>query len=473
MMPRAVREVHKVAPVEHTLDFDQIFAKVKGNDASLIPELEKFVDYGDVLDQRKIESYQETCEYLVRRLGITDEVLTTEEAIRLKKRDSSPGEPWCSRFPTFQDVIDATPGDTEDERLSNLASWVDRIEDSIVSGVLTQDNLQFSFYVHSKEDRYNGKKILTDSYRSIQGGDWVPQVIVAKYTFFWSKQLKERVPEVVVKVGPEWNRRMGRFFDKHTYASDITAFDRCVNRTMSSMFVDYLAAVTCMPALVAALLKDYIASGPLVMPNGDMMLRCGGNPSGFSLTAEMNCFLHLWMDIDVFSIALDVPVSQVLTEVDLALCGDDELVGGSCDKIKKLEHTPQLFDQRWGFTVKQELYVDELGLETCVFPPGQNAPFLDCTSFKREGVVMPLPVRNNRRLTSLLYNPDPPATYKEVVNGVYESMLGWVIRYHEGKEVSTGVVELMRLAVENGVGRSVKSILQGYGVEVLRKRIGE
>lgn len=464
---RKVQEENKIHPVKHALKFPQTHFRVKGSTDNLIPELLKFVDHDHMLEENQLASYDFMVRHLTKKMGSVDRKIPTVDAVRLKKRDSSPGEPWVSRFTTFQHLINGVCEEhqvDEEGALQIMADYCDWVEDLIVSGDESQETLQFSFYVHSKEDKYAPSKILSGAYRSIQGGDWVPQVIISKYCHLWSYQLKECVPEIVVKVGPEWDRRMARFWSKYTYASDITAFDRCVNRTLIRKFVDYLGVVTSMPVLLANCMFEMICSGSLILPDGRRMTRDGGNPSGMPLTAEMNAFIHFWMCLDVFSYHLKIEPDEVLNRLIFALCGDDELVGGNEEDIDKLKDTPEIFLNRWGFTVKQELYIKE-GKEVSTFPPGFHAPFLDCTSIRVGGITLPLPVRPHRRLASLFYEPKDGAEYSEVVSGVFESMLPWIVRSGDGEQVPPCVEEFINIVREHRVGRSVVDVLAGFGIE--------
>ena len=469
---RKERMVAKVSRILSNLGLPQLFFKVKGPDADLIPELEKFRGGGHVVDERMEESYKVLTEHLDRHIGKVDQRLTTIEALRMKEKTSSPGEPWSVLYPTFGDIIKTHMRDnssSEEEAYSDCAKFVDMVEEGILSGEFDSQSLCPSFYIHSKEDRYKPSKIFQRQYRSIQSCDWVLQTICHKNCGVWSASFKNVVPEIAVTASCDtWHSKIGYpLSGGFTYATDITGFDRGVTDTLIYYFVAYLKRVCSLPDLMAKFLFEALAYGMLVMPDGRVMEKPGGNASGQPWTTELNCFVHLWMCIDVYSFVLGIDPVDVLRRIVIRVVGDDEALKALLADIQRIaSQSPQVFMERWGYIVKAETWLDGDGVEQTVFPPGCHAPFLDCTSVLVSGRYVDAPLRVLRRMTSLMYPPKKGVHYREVVRGVFEAVKGWSLLAKLKREYPPQLDTLFGLVSEHNVGLSDSDVAASYAIEI-------
>lgn len=465
--------VAKVARVLTDFGLPQLFFKVKGPDADLLPELEKFRGGGHVVDDRMERSYSVLTAHLDRYLGKVDIVLDTMEALRMKEKTSSPGEPWTNNYVTFGDILTTymkNYGETEEDAYGRCVEFVSFIEEGILSGQFTSQDLNLSFLIHSKEDKYKPSKIFSKAYRSIQACDWVFQTLCHKYCGYWSASFKNAVPEIAVTASCDsWHSKIGYPMSGGlTYATDITGFDRGVSDTLIYYYVSYLKRVCSLPDRMAAFFFETLSYGMLVMPDGRVMEKPGGNASGQPWTTELNCFVHLWMCIDVYSFVLELEPETVLRQVKIRVVGDDEVLKAELDHITKIaDKSPQVFMERWGYVVKAETWLDADGKEQAIYPVGSHAPFLDCTSVLVSGRYVDAPLRVLRRMTSLMYPPKAGVEYKEIVAGVFESVKSWSLIKHFKRDYPPQLDVLFGLVEAHNVGRSNRDVAAQYAIELV------
>jgi hypothetical protein len=441
--------------------------KVKGHDAALVPELLKFrasdPSFLSDPESHEMKMYSSMRDYFERKVGSqTYRVPYLNALACIKKLDSGPGEPWSSRYSQFSDLVARLTGElgSEESAYKELADYCQNVEDYILDG----GHVDFTYYVHSKEDKYAPKKILTEAYRSIQACDWVFWAICQKWCGCFCAKFKEVMPEIAVKASCyEWTKKIGDPMSKvHTYATDITAFDRCVSPGMIHLFVDYLKETCDLPPLLAKHLFETIAFGDCVMPNGVVVPKHGGNPSGMPFTTEMNCLVNLWMATSVYTelLGMEPDYEKFLIQFMIRVCGDDQLLGGAADKLRVVSELAPRGYEKWGFVVKDERWLNK-GVPDPVWEPGVHAPFLDCTTMKVSGVMVDVPLRPYRRLTSLRYDPEG-CTMAEIKRGVAESVKGWILAYHDGRNVPMAIEQLVRDMEREGILRTRASMLSNY-----------
>jgi len=475
---RPMRKEYKVKRQIRESKYVLSHIPVKGPDEFLIDELHRFTNQQPVRDDHMKKALHAVEEYLNDKVGNRTRQLSYRSVLELKEKKSSPGEPWAAYYTTFGLLIKGVAKSeserlgrsvSDDEALDYMAEFVGQVDGAIRRGDLTQEDIQFTFYVHSKEDKYSPKKILISGFRSIQACDWVFQAICGRYGLDWTIEFKEIVPEVAVKASRDrWHDQVGQpLSDKFTYASDFTGFDRNISSYGAYRFVKYLCSVTNMPVAVGKLVYEVIARGFVVLPDGRVISRVGGNPSGQPFTAEFNNFMNLWMSLDVYSYTLSIePSKEFFEKYVLRLCGDDIVFGGDYDTVKKIsEGCESVYLERWHQPTKHEIWLDN-GKESRVWPPGVHAPFLDCTSIPIFGRWIDVPIRPLRRITAIFFEPESGVTEREILSGVFESVLGWYIARENGQQYPSCLDQLFELCESAGCTRPLSHIEDSYGLEM-------
>jgi len=463
---RKPRLVPKHTPNVDVGVFDE-YMKVKGADHQLLGQLRLFKQGGHELDDHTKSSIEALNDYMRGYLGRCDKRTETVYWVRQKDRQASPGEPWKMQCPTFQDLIKRVMQRyqlTEDQAYDKMAKYVDEIDDVISDGTFDSADINMSFDIFSKEDKYKPKKIIAEAYRSIQSCDWVFQVLCNKYVGHWSTKMKDMIPEIAVKASDNrWHDMVGRpVSDKYTFATDITGFDRGISDTLIKVFVDYLQLECSIPKRLATFMFETLSYGMMVMPDGHIMERSGGNPSGQPWTSELNWYVHTLMNFDVYSRIMGMSPAAIPYRFVLRNVGDDELLGGNCEDITKIasECIP-MFKELYGFEVKTEFWYDQHYEQNSVFPPGCHAPFLSSTSMLYRGRWIDVCVQPIRRAHALSV---PADNIREVTSGVFESVKGWIMIYENQKEKPKAVSFVETMAEMHNVGRSIESIRNSYAV---------
>jgi len=243
-----------------------------------------------------------------------------DDVLKAKKGGKSPGEPWLHRSSTYDEVLEYLATDDK-TGLEVLKEILIATEYFILSSEITYKS--FTFYVQSKLDGYNFKKVATMRYRTVQCADMVTFFITKRYLGGTMALFYEHSNWMHVMWNPEYLRRtMQSYSKKYSAGWDVTAMDGNVCASDISDTVDALEHASCkkLPNEISRFLKDYNAFAPLVFADGTMLTRGGGNPSGTYLTTMINCFTHYkWMRV------VDIEVFSPENELTFQICGDDNL----------------------------------------------------------------------------------------------------------------------------------------------------
>lgn len=422
------------------LEQPQTHFLVKGGYESLVSEASRFVSGQFSIDEHMEKSIQVVNKYYEDNMKIPwwdRVVIPWLELLDRKDKDSSPGEPWVTKFSTFGELRSAVGDD-------DLIQFLDDVEDMVLMGAL--DEVQFTFYMHSKEEKVSFKKILSGAYRSIQGCDFVMQLLTERYLYGVSRAIKKTIPFVLAGMTEyEWTTKLANVVRAlPTIATDISGFDKGQWSSIIYRFFEFLGKNSMIPKKILEVLKFYTAKGYLVFPDGALYLKDGGGPSGHRLTSEMNNWIHHVMAVDVYSLILGCEPVELLDRLKVLVVGDDELTAGSISDLDRIIDGIGLITDRWGYDVKMERMLGG----SAVFPPGLHGPFLDCTTAWVDGVAIQVPVRVSRRVGSMFY---PHPAFREVLRGICISMKGWFTMRHCGRSFPVALNDLDKLASEFGM----------------------
>lgn len=163
---------------------------------------------------------------------------------------------------------------------------------------------------------------------------------------------------------------------------DYTAYDKSIAGGVVYRYALDFYTTAGAPEQVSCFLAHTVAFAPLVLPNGSLVTRYSGHPSGELLTTMLNSFvsLYAWRKACKQN---KVPFSDLLLRVS----GDDAVValrGAITADLwpKMLECLYHHCNQ----TAKCK------GMEDAPFPPGFHAPFLGrVTTVTESGVVVTFP----------------------------------------------------------------------------------
>jgi len=275
-------------------------------------------DYFDSYGSELVEEIAETLGHF-RPMGPVG-LVPWEDVLKAKKGGKSPGEPWLHRSSTYDEVLEYLSTD-EKSGSEVLLEILIAAEALIFSGKLTYKS--FTFYVQSKLDGYNLKKVKNQRYRTVQCADMVTFFLTKRYLGGTMAIFYEHCDWMHVMWNPEYLRRTMESYSKKLSAGwDVTAMDGNICASDISDTVDALefASGRKLPAAMSTFFKEYNAFAPLVFADGSMLPRGGGNPSGTYLTTLINCFTHFkWMRV------VEREVFSPENELEYQICGDDNL----------------------------------------------------------------------------------------------------------------------------------------------------
>ena len=348
------------SPLHKCLKTGEHYHWAKGSDVGCVDELSRFtnVAFGNTSDHhlaiRLAQMYMmELCrgmEYKI--MPVTKDMLRDW---KIKERSASAGEPWVSIGGTMGDVLD-TMGSWDYSEISGKAVF-EKTGDVFVGEdcydyllwsyglykklILMGEGPEVSFYVHVKEDKYSMKKIINETYRTIQGGCLFLHMLQYEYGECIKAMCYEDNDKWIIKAdtptkGKIMRERFGRC---HTVGVDYTAYDRYQSPQVVQSMLDVFSGLG-MNTTVAGYIADMISNAPLSMHGGSYITRSGGNPSGQYWTTLTNCYSHtvyiayFWIKMEkldsVFLLSEkgNNPLLSVFSRfVDLKFCvhGDDEI----------------------------------------------------------------------------------------------------------------------------------------------------
>jgi hypothetical protein len=389
------------------------FIRAKGSGRNNFDEASRFVKGGVINGEYMEHVVNWTLDYVTSHLVGSDiSKISFEEVLIKKNRQSDPGYPYNLKYGKTGELVDGC--------LDDIVNYFHHLEKQIDEGVFVNT----VYEVFSKDDKYGYKKIQNNTYRTIQNADLFLYSVGIRWLSRSLEAIKTRVPQFLSKMYPhEWDTRVWRVFkNRYTVGLDYTAWDRGVPHDVAYKIIYRLMEEAGASHNLAMWLASSILSADmLVTVDGLMRIveHCGGNCSGQPFTTDLNQIFHLIMNVYVYSILFEISPMEVLERIDMVLCGDDELVGGSQQDMQMLiNDAPGLVTHYFDLEAK----VDSNSGKP--YPPGIHACFLDQTTFDIDGFGIPVPVRTFRRLAKLWYRSDDILL---TLPGVYQSLGTWMV----------------------------------------------
>lgn len=363
-------------------------------------------------------------------------VKTFEECMAMKNETASPGEPYRQRYAKFQDMVaDLSYDDLHDHFLE--------MEDAILNDE-TDISTLCAFLVFSKTDKYNVKKLITKRFRTIQGGNAFLLYMTDKY-LSWAGKAVSLHPSVLTSFQlPDYPSRVLKQCGTDWYLSvDFSGFDRSQARNMVAEIVRQACEKSELNEDLTDFFVTTISEGMLVMPDGEVLLRWGGNPSGQGLTTFVNCIVHLVLLHAFDEWALET--HEVVVENSPSVCGDDGMYGFPTKAKAEftLKYLPSFAENVFG--IKTGFESTLAGGEVFEFP--EIPIFLgrmiaETRSNKLMAVLVDLP-----RVLATIYNAkwNNHAEKQEKFMGIYVALAGWRILLEDAKR--TGEESIIPLPV--------------------------
>lgn len=351
-------------------------------------------------------------------------VLSTSEALSLRREDATPGEPYRSKYSTIKEL-------KTDHDL--LCAYFDELEFNIIAKDGEPD-FEDTFHVHSKKDKYSRAKLISRRFRTIQGASAFVQHLTDKYLGWASKACaSHKACMTSFQLGDFAPRLLKRLGASYYAGGDFSGYDRCISGDLlERLMLSVCRRVEGMPEQIARYLSRVIARGCLVLPNGKVIERYGGNPSGHGLTTFINCVFHLgilrsfehWMESE----GRPIDFSEMV-------CGDDGVYS-----FHHKEHAqafvywfPHFCCEHFGLLVGFDQTLDGESVHTFPEMPTFLGRNIISTS---TGTMLPLLV-NISRVTASAYNDvgDNEVLHREKLEGVHVALAAWGLLKLQGYTV--------------------------------------
>lgn len=210
-----------------------------------------------------------------------------EEFWEDKNMAASLGEPFRAVFASVKDMV-------EELGMDNVQDYLWAIDEAVKEGCIKAPEDIFTFLVHAKRDKYDLQKLLDGRFRTIQGADFVSLFISYRYFGWASKAMSLDTDECMTSFteGSFADDLLGNVGYDSYAAVDFSGFDRTEAQNVVQMFIEELGQRGFVPQNVIDFVRDLVSYGDLVMPDGKIVIRWGGNPSGQYLTTVLNSLYH-------------------------------------------------------------------------------------------------------------------------------------------------------------------------------------
>jgi len=371
------------------------------------------------------------------------------EIYSVKKRDSSVGEGWERVGHKFQQFLDNFPCTRGEKAESAFASVCREIEHDVLKfGAWTK--YQPTFKVFSKTDGYSQKKHVLRAFRTIQATDIAFQLIMAKYLPALTKCMYKYHRHMISFQLPDWDERIYAIFkNKYTVGMDYQAYDRSISSQLIERLLTRIFKYARIPSNICSYIVHVISNACLILPNGRVVVKWGGNPSGQFWTTVLNSAIHCCYVHELCK-RLNIPTDAY----ELVVTGDDELIGFICRDmaLRYATMAPHLIRVMVGTPVSVQL-LHMSGTVSPIFPPGIIAPYLDCftTYLSEYGKAIAVDSRPLRKLKSISTVKAKGVTDDQKV-GVYVAMSSMLLTLSEGKIFSRVPVEILRdVLIKEGI----------------------
>lgn len=336
--------------------------------------------------------------------------------------DSSPGEPWKQAFATKRIMIDTLGVDS-------IVEMMESLEASLASGKTWVDWL---WNVFSKLDKYTTAKLSSDRLRTIQGGDFFLQLLLMKYLHKMLKAVYAKFPTLFVgKNQQDFLREVSLGFEHcYTVGYDATGMDRTVPANFMTRVLASLFERTSCPDKVFLSVVAGAVFGQLHMPDGELLERVGGNPSGILLTTFFNCMFSWFLKHQVYSITFGEGYTD---RVQWLICGDDSVDGyKTLDDAMRYSDVVNHLNAHYSMAWKVDLFEGDQGKQP--YPPGLHAPFLSVVTAEAQHdnkrMLIALPAEPRRNLGFFYTQPLQTTFEKRFASlaGIRESLMPFKVQ---------------------------------------------
>lgn len=384
----------------------------KGSTDDLHVELKKL--RSGKMDHWPSEAVDFVFKYVDQYIGFTKtQPIPYNEVLYCKSTQSSPGYPWRNQFADFGEMV-------EHFGIDVLVDELEGFEYSLQYGFRLSP-----FQVFSKRDKYKPKKVMTRSFRSIQGMNLHLFFIMCRYLDEIVHLIEMLVPEFFLITTKDQYRGkvLKRFKGLHTIGVDYTAFDKNVPRELTAAVLHYLFSKTTAPQYVVDYVVNNVADPLFLLPDGSIYVTNGTNPSGQFCTSIVNSFVHFIYSLDIYSTIFSVSVAEVASKVTMVMTADDGIDGFmSLDEADlAVTNYPVLLLNRYGIEAKIDL------IDGRPYSWPLLAPYLGQLLVQRCGVFFLVPLQVTRSLSHLqFWCGGFDEHLGEVCTGILESCRGFL-----------------------------------------------
>lgn len=325
----------------------------------------------------------------------------------MKRNGASVGEPFDTRFATFEDLVENVP--------KHMLTLV--MEQHLAAIECGERGFIPINRAHIKFDKYSAKKLREEKWRAIQASD-VLTFMLFNHVFGEMMELGEIDHDriVVAMNALKWHDHVAVEMNQfRTVGLDYSNFDETEPAHLLYRVTYLLAIRNGCSERMAVYLASTAAYSWTVYPDGEIWEKAGGNPSGQYLTSLLNSLINDAALTAAWAKVLGVPPSEVWGLRRYKIVGDDNVM-----QAKSAEEVVELADTvtfQSGFEVKTDLCGDDL------YPVGAHAPFLSRVTVSVDGYQFTLPSEPTRLLSAWQVpdpsEPDASAVYEGLAQELY------------------------------------------------------
>jgi len=327
--------------------------------------------------------------------------------VDLKKSAASVGEPFDTRFATYNDLVDCVPKHMLSMLLEAHILGIEAGE----SGFIPLNR------AHIKFDKYSEAKMSEGRWRAIQASD------VLTFMLF-NHVLGDLVEKaeidhsriVVVMDAMKWHDHVSEEMNKfRTVGLDYSNFDETESAALLYAVTLELALASGCSENTAKYLARTAAYTWTVSPSGEVFEKAGGNASGQFLTSALNSLVNDCVLTYCWSLVLSCPPEEVWEKRAWKIVGDDNLM--QAESVEEVVLLADLVTWVSGQVVKIDLCAGDL------YPVGAHAPFLSRVTADVGGYTVTLPSEPTRLLSAWQVpdpgEEDPAAVYEGLAQELY------------------------------------------------------
>lgn len=346
-------------------------------------EAKQFINYNVSFDADVVEHITDRLQDCIKTAPTVP--LSYEEVIADHLvLSSSSGSPWKVFSPSKKDVLNTLGVDV-------FVDMLYQIESDVINNIYVPTCTWDCF---SKSDKYKQEKLKNDRLRTVQSADMMYLCVLTRWVYYPFKKLCRDYEHFMLAFdNTDYITRVTfPFSDKYTLGLDGTGFDRTVPVQIIAFVMNLLMSHTNAHPNLIHWVTEVAAYGPLLFPDGTLMERYGGNPSGILLTGLINSVYSEFLKTQVYKALFNVPVNQLKSHVDWLITGDDSLDG--------FYTPPPLEKLLWLFNSFGTVFKLEVLASGQCYPPGKgtHVPFLARMSLFVGGYALTVPIEYRRNL---------------------------------------------------------------------------